>query len=95
VWVEVVLDGHIEKDPDMAIGHFVEDLTPSFARADQPAEAELSELVTGTRLARANDRGQVTDAELPTFDQSIEDSKTDWVTEVFEALGVVVGRLLI
>ena len=85
--VAQVLEPDVEQHADVAIVERRIDHATGAARAHHACRPKPPERVRHRGLARVDGRGQVTDAELPRFEQRAEDARTCRVAEDAEPLG--------
>ena len=84
VVVQVMLDGNVEQHPDVAISDPVVHLAPAFGGANQSGEAQLTKLMARRGLRGVDQTGKITDADLPSFEEGVDDPKPVGVGEQAE-----------
>jgi hypothetical protein len=92
VTVEVVLDGHVEKQAHVGVGNPVEHLAAVFAGSYQTGKPQLPELMARGRFAHLRQSGKIAHAELTGFEQGVDHPEPARIPEQFEALGQKLSR---
>ena len=85
--MEVVLDRHIDQQPDMDVRYSIEDLSPLFPGPNQTGKAELAKLVARRRLARVDHPSDFADAEFPALEESVHHTQPPRIGEKLESIG--------
>lgn len=87
VTVQIVLDGDVEKETHMAVGHAVEHLPPLSTGTNQTRQPKLSQLVARRRLTGLDGVGKVCHTEATTIEKRIDHAEPCRVGQQLEAPG--------